>query len=162
MSYKPVNAVKLQDAESEIIRIVQNKVFDDEIVLLRHQDPQNITPPPGDVRNQVRKTVKKSSLIYQLDPFLGKDGILRVGGRIRRASIPENVKQACIFPRKGHVAELVICHHHQKVAHQGRGMTHNNIRSGVRFPKSDNWSRKSLIYHAVTEAIGFKYLLNKL
>jgi hypothetical protein len=41
-------------------------------------------------------------------------------------------------------------------------MTHNNIRSGVRFRKSDNWSRKSLIYHAVTEAIGFKYLLNKL
>ena len=73
--------------------------------------------------------MKKSSSIYQLDPFLGKDGILRVGGRIRRASLPENVKNPCILPRKGHVTELVICHHHQKVAHQGRGMTHNNIRS---------------------------------
>ena len=27
-------------------RIVQNKAFEDEIVLLRHQDPPNITPPP--------------------------------------------------------------------------------------------------------------------
>ncbi|CAB3991324.1 PREDICTED: uncharacterized protein LOC107355480 [Paramuricea clavata] len=129
LSYKPINVDELQDAESEIITIVQNKAFDDEIVLLRHQDPQNIIPPSGDVRNQVRKTVKKSSSIYQLDPFLGKDGILRVGDRIRRASIPENVKHPCILPRKGHVTELVICHHHQKVAHQGRGMTHNNIRS---------------------------------
>jgi hypothetical protein len=120
LSYKPINVDELQDAESEIIRIVQNKAFEDEIVLLRHQDPQNITPPPGDVRNQVRKTVKKSSSIYKLDPFLGKDGILRVGGRIRRASLPENVKHQCILPRKGHVTELVICHHHQKVAHQGR------------------------------------------
>ncbi|CAB4009057.1 Hypothetical predicted protein [Paramuricea clavata] len=131
LSYKSVTVDKLQDAESEIIKIVQNKAFDDEIVLLRHLDPQNITPPPGDVRNQVRKTVKlkKSSSIYQLDPFLGKDGIPRVGGRIRRASVPENVKHICILSRKGRMTEPVICHHHQKVAHQGRGMTHNNIRS---------------------------------
>ena len=46
LSYKPINVDELQDAESEIIRIVQNKAFEDEIVLLRHQDPQNITPPP--------------------------------------------------------------------------------------------------------------------
>lgn len=129
LRYKPVNVDELQEAESEIIRIVQNKAFDDEIALLRHQNPENVTPPTGEVRNQVRKTVKKSSSIYQLDPFLGKDGVLRVGGRIRRASIPENIKHPCILPRKGHVTELVICHHHQKVAHQGRGMTHNNIRS---------------------------------
>ena len=46
LSHKPINVDELQDAESEIIRIVQNKAFEDEIVLLRHQDPQNITPPP--------------------------------------------------------------------------------------------------------------------
>jgi hypothetical protein len=63
LSYKPINVDELQDAESEIIRIVQNKAFEDEIVLLRHQDPQSITPPPGDVRNQVRKTVKTSWFI---------------------------------------------------------------------------------------------------
>ena len=129
LSYQPVNVDELQDAENEIIRIVQSKVFNEELALLRHQDSQNITPPPGDVCNQSRKTVKKSSSIYQLDPFLGKDGILRVGGRIRRANIPENIKHPCILPRKGHVTELVICHHHQKVAHQGRGIKHYNIRS---------------------------------
>lgn len=129
LSYKPANVDELQDAEGEIIRILQNKVFGDEIALLRHKDSQNITSPPGDVRNRAEKAVKKSSSIYQLDPFLGKDGILRVGGRIRPASIPETIKHPCILPKKRYVTELVICYHHQKVAHQGRGMTHNNIRS---------------------------------
>ena len=46
LSYKPINVDELQDAENEIIRIVQNKAFEDEIVLLRHRDPQNITHPP--------------------------------------------------------------------------------------------------------------------
>ena len=128
LSYMPVNVDELQEAEDEIIRIVQNKVFADEIVLFRHQDSQNKISPSGDVCNRA-KTVKKSISIYQLDPFLSKDGILRVGGRIRRSSIPETIKHSCILPKKGHVTELVICHHHQKVAHQGRGMTHNHIRS---------------------------------
>ena len=48
---------------------------------------------------------------------------------IRRASLPEDIKHPCILPRKGHVTELIICHHHQKVEHQGRGMTYNSIRS---------------------------------
>ena len=128
LSYMPVNIDELQEAEGEIIRIVQNKVFADEIVLFRHQDSQNIISPSGDVCNRA-KTVKKSGSIYQLDPFLGKNGILRVGGRIRRSSIPETIKHACILSKKGHVTELVICHHHQKVAHQGLGITHNHIRS---------------------------------
>ena len=52
-----------------------------------------------------------------------------MGGRIRRSSIPETIKHPCILSKKGHVTELVICHHHQKVAHQGLGITHNHIRS---------------------------------
>ena len=71
LSYMPVNIDELQEAEGEIIRIVQNKVFADEIVLFRHQDSQNIISPSGDVCNRA-KTVKKSGSIYQLDPFLGK------------------------------------------------------------------------------------------
>ncbi len=129
LSYQPVNVDELQDAENEIFRMVENKVLNEELALLHHQDSQNITPPPGNVCNQIRKTVKKLCSIYQLNPFLGKDGILHVGRRIRHANIPQNIKHPCILPTKGHMTELVICHHHQKVAHQGRGMMHNNIRS---------------------------------
>ena len=67
--------------------------------------------------------------MYRLDPILTTDGLLRVGGRIRRAEMPLDVKHPCILPKRSHVTELIICHFHQKVAHQGRGMTHNSIRS---------------------------------
>ena len=94
---------------------------------------QNITSPSGDVRNRAKKTVKKSSSVYQLDPFLCKGCILRVGGRIRRAGIPETIKHPCIRPKKSHVTELVICHHHQKIAHQGRGSGRSICRSQSHF-----------------------------
>ena len=75
------------------------------------------------------KAIKKASSLYQLDPFLDANGILRVGGRIRRSSLSYGAKHPIILPRKGHVTELIICHHYRIVEHQGRGITHNEIRS---------------------------------
>ena len=75
------------------------------------------------------KAVKKASSLYQLAPFLDANGILRVGGRIRCSSLSCGAKHLIILPRKGHVTELIICHHHQIVEHQGRGITHNEVRS---------------------------------
>ena len=128
-TYKPVNVDELREAEKEIIRKVQNKAFGHEIALLRHLNVAQTSTDAREIGNRNRKVIKKSSSIYRLDPFLSKDGILREGGRIRRASLPEDIKHSRILPRKGHVTELIICHHHQKVEHQGRGMTYNSIRS---------------------------------
>ena len=75
------------------------------------------------------RAMKKASSLYQLDPFLDANEILRVGGRIRCSSLSYSTKHPIILPRKGHLTELIICHHHQRVEHQGRGMTHNEIRS---------------------------------
>ena len=73
--------------------------------------------------------MKKASSLYQVDLFLDVNGILRVGGRIRRSSLSYGGKHPIILPGKGHVTELIICHHHRMVEHQGRGITHNEIRS---------------------------------
>ena len=58
---------------------------------------------------------------------MDQDGLIRVGGRIRRADVPGDVKHPVIIPRKGHLTELLIKHHHFKVNHMGRGMTHNEL-----------------------------------
>ena len=34
-----------------------------------------------------------------------------------------------ILPRKGHLISLIIRHYHQKINHQGRGMTMNALRA---------------------------------
>lgn len=73
--------------------------------------------------------MKKASPIRRLDPFKDQDGILRVGGRIRHADLPFQEKHPLILPKRGHVTDLVIRHHHVKSHHQGRGITHASIRS---------------------------------
>ena len=121
-----MNVDELNDARKEIIRIVQRNSFVDEVTLL-HQ--KNVETSSAEDKAEESYRIPKSSNLYRLDPILTTDGRLRVGGRIRRAEIPLDVKHPCILPKKSHVTELIICHFHQKVAHQGRGMTHNSIRS---------------------------------
>ena len=114
------------EKRKEIIRIVQRNSFVEEVSLLR---PGNVEASSAKDKEKEGQRIPKSSNLYQLDPILTKDGLLGVGGRIRRAEMPLDVKHPCILPKKGHVTELIICHSHHKVAHQGRGMTHNSIRA---------------------------------
>ena len=65
----------------------------------------------------------------QAEPFL-EDGILRVGGRLRKSSqYSHSVKHPVILPKNCNVTRLLIAHCHENVKHQGRGMTLNEIRS---------------------------------
>ena len=132
-TYKPVDVEELQHAELQTIKIVQNEAFQDEIQLLKDA---NIKSPTADQEASKEKmnykevmTIKRSSSLYKLDPFLDEDGVLRVGGRLRQSSIPYDVKHPIILPKKGHVTNLILCHFHQLTKHQGRGITQNEIRS---------------------------------
>ena len=58
---------------------------------------------------------------------MDQDGLIHVGGRIRRADVQGDVKHPVIILRRGHLTELLIKHHHLKVNHMGRGMTHNEL-----------------------------------
>ncbi|KAK7104060.1 uncharacterized protein [Littorina saxatilis] len=76
---------------------------------------------------------KKGSLpqtnkLHRTEPFL-QDGILRVGGRLKKGSFSMGEKHPIILPKNSHVTRLVILHCHEKIKHQGRGMTLNEIRS---------------------------------
>ena len=94
---------EMQRAERLIIKAVQAKEFKD--------------------------SCKKSSSLHQLDPFVDSDGILRVGGRLRRASLTDSNKFPVILPRKSHISNLIIKHYHEQVQHQGRSFTLNEVRS---------------------------------
>ncbi|XP_071802646.1 uncharacterized protein [Asterias amurensis] len=64
-----------------------------------------------------------------LDPFTDDSGILRVGGRLRNSSLPLFVKHPVIFPKDSHISRLIAAHFHEKVHHQGRGITLNELRA---------------------------------
>ncbi|XP_077978095.1 uncharacterized protein LOC144433628 [Glandiceps talaboti] len=100
-----------QEAERYIIRCIQGEAFAKEIKELK------------------LTRVKKGSSIHNLNPFLDSEGVLRVGGRLKKADIPDSVRHPAILPKDSHVTRLLISHFHNKVQHQGRGITFNEIRA---------------------------------
>lgn len=115
----------LIQTELLIIKSVQLSAFGKEIEVLKNI--QNAIEDSDHVKYS-KSTLKKGSNLARLDPFLDEDGVLRVGGRLTRSRVKENVNPV-ILPKKGHVVDLIVRHFHEKVNHQGRGMTSNEIRS---------------------------------
>ena len=80
---QPISTIEMRDAEQSIIKCVQEGHFKEEIESLKltknHEDTSS-GPRPS--------FVKKSSSVLSLDPVL-IDGVLRVGGRLCRTSLPQ-------------------------------------------------------------------------
>jgi len=66
--------------------------------------------------------------IIDLTPFIDNFGILRVGGRISRARLPFSSKHPVLLPRNHPLSTVILKHHHSRVGHQGRLLTHGAIR----------------------------------
>lgn len=109
---KPASSDERSAAAKFIIRSLQDDVFWTEMQALKSG-----------------LTLKSTSSIYSLSPYIDGDGILRVGGRIAKAPLCDDVKHPAILPKKHHITKLLIRHFHEKVEHQGRGMTQNEIRA---------------------------------
>ena len=102
----------LREAEQFVIKSTQRAAFEEELLSLK-----------------CGEKILSNSEIIQLTPFLDGDGILRVGGRIRRSPVENTLKKPIILPMKCHVAALLTRHLHEKVQHQGRTITEASIRS---------------------------------
>ena len=98
---------------------------------------------------QRESEVKSTSQLYNLDPYLDEDGVLRVGGHLRKAKMPDPVKHPAILPRDSHVTTLVIRHFHEKSNHQGRGITLNEIRANGYWTRGGTKAVQSYIQQCV-------------
>ena len=81
--YRPVDVTALQRAKKVIIVAVQVKAFPRELTTLRRLGAYAADRKQCGKRNL---SLKKDSCLYRLDPYVGCDGLIRVGGRIRRAN----------------------------------------------------------------------------
>ena len=88
----------LTQAEIEIIRSVQHEHFEEEIKKLRSLNAYGEFLS-REALKQRDSSLKKTSCMYRLDPYLDTHGILRVGGRLRRANMAESVKHPIILKR---------------------------------------------------------------
>ena len=115
-----------QQAIVVIIRATQGEVFREEL-RLQHR-AHTITEENHRECNRERKRNLKNSALYRLDPFIDDDGLLRVGGRLRRSHLGYGEKHPVLIPKGHHVAKLIVRHYHNQVHHQGRQITHGTIR----------------------------------
>ena len=121
-----INVEDLQKAELQITRMVQEREFAEKIKTLGSLQKKD---PKREDKVKIKTSLKKTSCLYRLEPFLVSQGILRVGGRLKRSNLPFHVKHPAFIPGKKHVTTLIIRHRHQKIAHQGCGMTLNELRA---------------------------------
>ena len=111
---------ELQYAATLVIKATQATAFKDEIKVLSK---------PKEAQGRQGRRPRSVTSLQKPDPFLDKDGILRVCGRIRRADLNHEIKFAIILPRDGHMTKLLVQHFHEACLHQGRTTTLNEIRS---------------------------------
>ena len=93
----------------EIIKQVQRQAFPLEIRSLQIvQANAKYGSRDSEVEKKKKAVLKKTSTLRTLDPFLDSDGVIRVGGRIRKATLSESLKNPVILPKANHITALVI------------------------------------------------------
>ncbi|XP_055012690.1 uncharacterized protein LOC129409784 [Boleophthalmus pectinirostris] len=103
----------IRRAEAAIIQFCQSQTFHEELCAL-----------------QKGEKIKRSSSIVKLDPFL-QDGVLRVGGRLHHAALPEHTRHPAILTKDHHVTTLIIRNAHEEIGHGGRNHTLAQLRQKV-------------------------------
>ena len=73
--------------------------------------------------------LKKDSCLLKLDPFLDDQGLLRVGGRIRRSSLNHGVISPVIIHKNCHIAQLLVQWYHKLTGHSGANFTLGELRA---------------------------------
>ena len=101
---------EIKGAELEIIKICQRRKFSEELSCL-----------------QKAECVKGNSHIYRLSPIL-EEGVLRVGGRLSKAAMPEESKHPAIIAKDLHISDLILRQIHREVGHGGRNHMLSRLR----------------------------------
>ena len=128
----------LQQAENAVLKAVQSHAFREEIQALKS----------ASIDDTATLTVK--SPLSKLSPFLDSDGILRVGGRLKRSEMDLAIRHPIVLPKDCHVSELLAYHHHRRIHHQGRQLTLGTIRSAGLWIIGANRLVRSIINRCTT------------
>ncbi|XP_061707388.1 uncharacterized protein LOC133517655 [Cydia pomonella] len=90
----------LEFAEGKIISSLQSEHFSDDI-------------------DKIKSKRYCSPALQKLKPFLDKDGLIRVGGRLSNADMKYSQKHPIVLPRRDHVVNMIVDYFHRKHLHAG-------------------------------------------
>ena len=74
-------------------------------------------------------TLKDKALFADWIHLLSEDGIIRVGGRLKRSTYNENLLHTIALPKDAIISKKILKWCHISVGHSDRGATPNQLRS---------------------------------
>lgn len=95
---------EIKEAHNLICKLVQREYFSEEISCLKSNKPCSVR-------------------LRRLAPYLDKDGLIRVGGRLNKADISEDHKHPVLLPKGHRLVDILIDHHHVLYLHSGPTLT---------------------------------------
>ena len=148
-----LNVTDLEEAEVEILKQVQRDAFPLEMRSLQNIQA-NAKYGSRELDKEKKTLLKKTSSLRTLDPVLDSDGIMRVGGRIRRANLSVTLRNPIVLPKSSHITSLIISHVHERTHHGGRGMTLNELRASGYWIVSGN----AMVRKFISKCVRCRYL----
>ena len=134
-----ISVEDLQSSERSIITLLQLKYLSKQLKFYQTEQVESST-----------KRSRKTDRLWKLDPFVGYDGILRVGGRLSNSSLPDEEKHPIILPSKSIISRKITEHYHQEINHLGRTSTLNELRQNGYWLVNSNTVVRSVIHHCQT------------
>lgn len=108
----PLSAHELNNTLNCLIKQHQAECFSNEIKFLKY-----------------KQTLPPKSRILSLSPFLNKDGIICVGGRLQNSDEPYEKMHPIIIDTKHNFSKLLFAHQHIKLLHCGPQLLLSNLRN---------------------------------
>ncbi|XP_050294296.1 uncharacterized protein LOC126734641 [Anthonomus grandis grandis] len=119
-----------------LVRLIQSSAFPEDLFRLKNN-----------------KTIRPSSKLSTLNPFLDSDLLLRVGGRLNHSKLTFNQKHPILIPYNHPFSKLVVTHEHIRNLHPGTQATLSFVRQQF-WPTNGKQLVKSVIRKCI---ICFKY-----
>ncbi|GFX33392.1 integrase catalytic domain-containing protein [Trichonephila clavipes] len=98
----PLTTYERRQASNKIFFYIQNLFFKEEISCI-----------------EANKPVVKKSILSALCPFIDKDGLIRVGGRLRNSTLQYGAKHPIILPNQHEICKLIVNMYHILYLHAG-------------------------------------------
>ena len=95
--------------QQDLIKLIQPESFAEEYELLKTKQEMH------------------SGKLKDLSPLMDKDGLIRVGGRLKHTNIPYGWKDQVILPKDHHIPELIVREYHNH-SHLGTKYLLANLR----------------------------------
>lgn len=127
-----LQSAELEDSLHVLIRMVQKKHFTNEYKILQNS-----------------KTLHSNSKLLNLNPFMDKNGLIRVGGRIQNSDYNFDKKHPILLPQHEHLTTLIGKREHLRLLHAGPQALLASLRQQY-WPLSGRSFAKKIIHNCLT------------